>query len=94
MIRLMAGAYEMTLSRADFLRILPGAVGSSAVLEEDGCFRPSGLDPAWTIRLTALPPLRLGLLSLERHRVELDFQGSGAEAFLDRFWLHFRRGGG
>ena len=51
-----------------------------------------------TIRLRDLPPRRLsGLLSLPRIEVTLTFRGHTPEArqaFLERFDLAFRRGGG
>ena len=87
----------MSITRADFLRLLPAAVGHQAFSVEgeriehrDGC-------RSWSIRLTALPDLRICLVRLERHQVLLSLEGYGEEeaaAFMRRFELYFRRGGG
>ena len=90
----------MTVSRAEFLRLLPAAVGGER-------FDPDGADPSvlvhrgqgrrWRIRLVPLPPIRLGPVAMERFRVDLAFEGypaGEAEAFVDRFMRHFQRGGG
>ena len=86
-------AYEATTTRADFLRILPLATGEAEPREIDGRFCGRG----WTIRLTAIAPLEIGLVRLERHRVEIEFDGLAAEErerFMRRFSLHYQRGGG
>jgi len=47
--------------------------------------------------VTPLPDLRLGLIVLPRHRVEVHlcgFDDARKRAFLDRFELYFRRAGG
>jgi len=91
-------AFEMTLGPAEFLRLLPAAVGGdsytgegSAVLEHCAEGR------SWRIRLAPLPPIHLGPIAMERLRVELAFRGyspEAEEAFLDRFMRHYQRGGG
>ena len=84
--------FEMTITRAELLRLLPGAVGS-ACAEEDGAFT----GPGWRIRLEPMPPLALGAMSMARLRVVLEFPGldtAGQAAFLERFRNHTRRGGG
>jgi len=84
----------MTLSRAEFLRLLPGAAGP-CVEEEDGTL--AGTGGAWRIRLTPLPEVRLGALALPRFQVEVVLPGYTPEeerAFLTRFHTQFRRGGG
>ena len=88
--------FEMTLGRAEFLRLLPAAVGGEpfsgeAVLEHRGPGRH------WRIRLEPLPPLRLGPIPMERLRVEVVMEGfaeDAAEAFISRFLRHYQRGGG
>jgi hypothetical protein len=90
----------MTATRAEFLRILAGAVGAdfdrcegaaeTVLTERAGPRR-------WRIRLSPLPPLRLGALSMERLEVELAFEGYGEEAeeaFIAGFMRHAQRGGG
>ena len=89
----------MTATRAEFLRILAGAVGdfdrrdsaAGTVLTERTSPRQ------WRIRLSPLAPLRLGALSMERLEVELSFEGYGEEAeeaFIAGFMRHAQRGGG
>ncbi len=87
----------MTISREDFLRLLPEAVGLTPVAEADGVFRHAEGTRRWSLALQPLEPLRLGRLSLVRHHVELTFEGhSEAEvaAFMARFYRGFQRGGG
>jgi hypothetical protein len=86
-------AYDATTSREDFVRLLPQATGEAEFREIDGRFCGRG----WSIRLTRIPPLEIGLVRLERHRVEIDFDGLTAEeqdGFMQRFTLHYQRGGG
>jgi hypothetical protein len=86
-------AYEATTTRADFLRILPLATGEAELREIDGRFCGRG----WAIRLTPIAPLEIGIVRLERHRVEIEFDGLTTEDqghFMQRFSLHFQRGGG
>lgn len=95
----MHSAYdlEMTVSRGEFRRFLPGAVDAPPAEGGDGVF--SGGDGArcWTVRLVALPDFRSGRVSLPRHRVEIRLEGyrpDEAAAFLARFQRGFLRGGG
>ncbi|HUY02124.1 MAG TPA: hypothetical protein VMV33_02460 [Rhodocyclaceae bacterium] len=88
---------EMSITRADFLRLLPAAVGHAPFSVEGERIEHRDPGRAWRIRLTALPDLRIGLVRLERHRVVLSLEGYGEEetdAFMRRFELYFRRGGG
>ncbi len=86
-------AFEATASRAEFLRLLPAATGEAAIGEDaNGLF-----GHGWRLRLTAMPVLAIGLVRLERHRVEIEFDGLTAEQqerFMQRFSLYFQRGGG
>ena len=87
----------MTISREDFLRLLPEAVGLMPLAGADGVFRHAEGACRWSLALHLLEPLRLGRLALVRHRVELSFEGhSAAEvaAFMARFHRGFQRGGG
>ncbi|WP_243294043.1 hypothetical protein [Geothrix mesophila] len=87
---------EMAISREEFLRLLPGAVGPFAE-GEDGLFRGADGAGRWTIRLVTLADLRLGSVVLPRHRVEVRLSGcpaEAAEAFLARLLRGFMRGGG
>ena len=88
---------EMTISREDFLRLLPEAVGHTPQAGADGVFRHAEGGRGWSLALQPLEPLRLGRLSLVRHRVELTFEGQSADqvaAFMARFHRGFQRGGG
>lgn len=89
-------AWEMSISRAEFERSLPAALGElprrvGPLAFEWGDARRGG-------RAEALPidALRIALIALPRHRVTLRLFGYGADtaAFLHRWDLHFRRGGG
>jgi hypothetical protein len=87
----------MTISREEFLRILPGAVGATGYRASGPLIEHEGSGCAWRIELAPMPELRIGLLALARHRVTIAFKGGSAAdraAFLARFELHFRRGGG
>ena len=90
----------MTITRTEFLRLLPAALGGEPFAWDS--LDPSVLvsqseRPRWRIRLAPLPPIHLGPLALERLRVELGLEGyppGPAAAFVDRFMSHFQRGGG
>ena len=86
-------AYDATTTRQDFIRLLPQAAGEAELREIDGRFCGRG----WSIRLTRIPPLEIGLVRLERHRVEIEFDGLTVEEqdrFMQRFALYYQRGGG
>ena len=85
--------HDATITRQDFLRILPAATGEDDIRESAGCFFGRG----WSLRLTAIPSLEIGSVRLERHRVEIEFDGLSEdqqERFMQRFTLHYQRGGG
>jgi len=89
---------DMTITRAEFLRILPAAVNHVpfAVDPSSGaCSLDSGQN--WRITLSPLPELCIALLRLQRLRVSIFLAGYDAAettCFLDRFELYFRRAGG
>lgn len=88
---------EMSISREEFLRLLPWAVGVAAIQEVDGAFSEGQGDHRWTIRLLPLTDRQLGRVILPRHRVDLHFDGYSeeeVEAFMTRFHRGFQRGGG
>jgi len=89
--------FDMTTTRADFRRLLPAAVGHVPYAEEDGAFVHRDGARGWRIVLAPLPRLEIGLIRLERHRVDFEFTGySPGEIadFMARFEKYFRRGGG
>ncbi len=86
-------SYDATTSREDFVRLLPAASNDPTLRETVDGFAGQG----WSVRLVALAPLVIGSVRLERHRVELQFEGmSEAERdrFMQRFTHHYQRGGG
>lgn len=86
-------AYDATITRADFVRLLADATGQADVVTDGELFRGRG----WTLRLTPIAPLEIGMVRLERHRVELNFDGltpEAEEAFMQRLTLYYQRGGG
>ena len=86
-------AYDATTTRQEFVRLLPQATGEVELREIDGRFCGKG----WSVRLTPIPPLAIGMVRLERHRVEIEFDGldeAAQDAFMRRFTLHYQRGGG
>ncbi len=88
---------EMSITRADFRRLLPAAVNHVAFVEEDGGFRYCEGERGWRIRMQPLPQLRLGLIRLERHQIDFSFTAYSVkeiEDFMARFEMYFRRGGG
>ncbi len=90
-------SFEMTTTRADFRRLLPAAVNHVAYAETGDAFVHRDGERGWHISMAPLPQLRIGLIRLERHRVDFEFEGySSAEIkhFMARFETYFRRGGG
>lgn len=85
--------YDAATTREDFVRLLSRATGGGTYREIEGRFCGRG----WSIRLTRIAPLEIGLVRLERHRVEIEFSGLSAEeqdCFMQRFTQHYQRGGG
>ena len=86
---------EMSLSREEFFRLLPAAVGS---FEADGeTIRWSEGACGGTIRLVPLPDRRLGGVVMPRHRIDIALEApteADADAFMVRFHRGFLRGGG
>ena len=85
---------EMALTRAEFVRLLPGAIGD-APCRADGDAVHVG--DAVSITLEPLPPRRLGLFEIPVMRVTLRFHGGDADAahaFVQRFDRAFQKGGG
>ena len=86
---------EMSLSREEFLRFLPAAVGSFVVNGDE--VRRSDGHRGWVIRLVPLADHRVGSVIVPRHRVEIILEGCSeteAEAFMARFRRGFLRAGG
>ena len=87
----------MSISRDEFLRTLPAALGASefAVAGDVVCVRDG--TRLIEIEFSEQTPLRVGSLTLPAARVELRFEGYNEEEIAqaaERFDLYFRRGGG
>jgi hypothetical protein len=86
---------EMSISREEFFRLLPAAVGA---FEADGdLVRWVEQGRVRTMRVVRLPDLRLGSAAIPRHRVEIVLEQCSAmegAAFIERFNRAFLRGGG
>ena len=88
--------YEMGITRAEFLRLLPAAVGHAPFRIEGDEIRGDGA-PSWRIKLREMPKRRIALVALPVLDVELVIDapsGTEAKAFVDRFLLGFQRAGG
>ena len=86
----------MGITRAEFLRLLPAAVGHAPFRVDGDEIHGDGA-PSWRIRLHERPPRRIGLVALPVLEVELALDapsGAQARAFVDRFLLGFQRAGG
>ena len=87
----------MTIDRADFFRLLPGAVAERDYRVEGDRITQGDAARGWTLDLLPLEALPIGHLAMPRLRVEIRLRGHGpeaVEAFLARFQRGFHRGGG
>lgn len=88
---------DMTISEEDFLRLLPEALGISAVSAPKNQITVKRGLRQLTLRWSCLGERRLGSLALPVLRVELRFLGYAqheADQALARFDLQYQRGGG
>ena len=86
----------MSLTRAEFLRLLPVAVGH-APWRIDGATIRAEVTPAWRIRLEERPGRPFGPVQLPVLDVTIDLEDVPAAdraAFIERFLLGFQRAGG
>jgi len=89
-------AWEMALTRAEFLRLLPVAVGDAPFrIDGDGIVSNGG-PPPWRIRLEDRPPRAFGPVGIPVLAVtlEVDADGAARDAFIARFLLGYQRAGG
>jgi hypothetical protein len=87
----------MGLTREDFLRLLPVAVGHAPWRMEGNTIESQGTDPAWRIGLETRAGRSFGSVTLPVLAVTLELpQAPQAEraAFRDRFLLGYQRAGG
>ncbi len=88
--------FEMALTRADFLRLLPAAVGGAPFRVEGDEVVSLG-SPAWRIRIEPRPGRAFGPVEIPMLAVSLTGDAlapAEAQAFVDRFLLGFQRAGG
>ncbi|HWQ10161.1 MAG TPA: hypothetical protein VN436_13665 [Holophaga sp.] len=89
--------FEMSVSREEFLRLLPAALGGESFEEAGNRFLHQEPERHWSLTLSPLPDLDLGSLHLARHAVVWRFAGyslTEIDALVGRFERHFQRGGG
>ena len=92
-----AHRYEMALTRDDFLRLLPVAVGNEPYRVDGDDIVATGGAIAWSIRIDERPKRAFGPVGLPVLAVQLTLDGATdreARAFMDRFLLGFQRAGG
>jgi hypothetical protein len=87
----------MNITRAEFERLLPAAVGHAPVTREGDTYSGGGDAGRWCIRFGAAEPLAIGHLRIVLHEVAIELAGFDPDseaAFLRRFDLYFQKGGG
>lgn len=88
---------DMALTPVDFLRDLDRALPGLDYRVDGHAVEVGTAERGLSIALKELPPRRIGLLSLPRSEVSISFRGYGEgerEAFLERFFRAYQRGGG
>lgn len=88
---------RMSISRSEFFRTLPDALGIDALVAAGDTVTLDTRTSRLEIRFHEVEPLRIASLTLPSADVVLRFEGyrdTQIAAVLDRFDLYFRRGGG
>jgi hypothetical protein len=88
---------EMSITHAEFLRILPSAVGPQPVSRKNNAVRIAEGEREILIRLSQQRERAIGALRLPVTDIELRLSGyteAEAKTFMARFDLHYRKGGG
>jgi len=89
--------WEMALTRADFLRLLPVAVDLAPYRVQGEEIASDGGSPAWRIRLEERPARAFGPVAIPVLAVTLSIEGApeeAAQSFVARFLLGYQRAGG
>ncbi len=89
--------HHMGISRGEFFRTLPDALGTTAFATSGDQITVDTPGRRLEIHFREETPLRIASLTLPSATVELRFEGYGVAeivASLQRFELYFRRGGG
>lgn len=92
-----AFVWEMSISRGEFERSLPEAVGNVAYAVQGNAFWHQACGRSWRIELEPLPDRVIARLRLPCHRASFRLDGyDDAEraAWVERFRRYFQRGGG
>jgi hypothetical protein len=86
----------MALTRAEFLRLLPVAVGGAPHRVEGNVVSSEASRPAWRIRMGERPPRAFGPVRIPVLAVALEVDAGDEErdAFVARFLLGYQRAGG
>jgi hypothetical protein len=87
----------MGITRAEFLRLLPEAVGHADWQVEGDDISGMGTRPSWRIRLKEKAGRRFGAVEIPVLEVTLDLEGApetDCAVFVSRFLLGFQRAGG
>lgn len=86
----------MALTRAEFLRLLPVAVGGAPFRVERDIVSSEASRPAWRIRMGERTPRAFGPVGIPVLAVtlEVDAEGNERDAFVARFLLGYQRAGG
>jgi len=90
-------SFEASITRDEFLRLLPAAVGGLPYITSGDSFVHRADGRSWCIRLTPLPEKALGLIRWRPMRLDFSFEAydpAEIASFMARFELYFRRGGG
>ena len=88
---------EMGYTHADFLRLLPKAVGEADILVDGRVIRVGDGERRLRIDLSEEAVRRLGNFRLPVTHVRLTFSGyteAERNAALERFWRAYQKGGG
>ena len=88
---------EMGYTHADFLRLLPRAVGGADIRIDGRVIQVNAGDRGLRIDLSEESVRRLGNFRLPVTHVRLTFQGysdAQRDALLARFWQTYQKGGG
>ena len=88
---------RMSISRGEFFRTLPDALGTTSLVPSGDSVTVETPGRRLDIVFREEPPLRIASLTLPSAHVELRFEGyneAERSAAVDRFDLYFRRGGG
>ena len=87
----------MALTRGDFLRLLPVAVGQAPYRVQGDEIASDGGCPGWRIRLEERPARAFGPVAIPVLAVTLSIDGppdEKAQSFVARFLLGYQRAGG